>query len=263
MKKKIKKIISNFIPTGTIKNIIKNYYYNIFAPNYIKYDYDSNTHIYITTFNNIVIKTTNPLYNIVDDFNYYLNFYKLKKNDIVIDAGANVGCLSLYFSKLVGENGKIYAFEPDTFNIDEFKSNLQLNVLSQNIIILDLLLWNENIMVDFNESGTVGSSANWIPENAIIVKKQAIRIDDWVKNNDINKLDFIKMDIEGAEIEALDGCVQTILKLKPNFAIASYHIIDGEPTYIKVEAFFKKIGYPYKTIRFNKSEIITFAGKTL
>ena len=71
------------------------------------------------------------------------------------------------------------------------------------------------------------------------------------------------MDIEGAEIEALEGCVQTVQKLSQNFAIASYHFVNGEQTYIKVEEFFKKINYPYKTVRFRKNEIITFAGRSI
>ena len=71
------------------------------------------------------------------------------------------------------------------------------------------------------------------------------------------------MDIEGAEIEALDGCLQTIRDFSPNFAIASYHVVNGEQTYIKVEEFFKNINYPCKTIRFRKNEIITFAGASI
>lgn len=125
------------------------------------------------------------------------------------------------------------------------------------------MLWNENKLVDFYEAGTVGSSAVWIPDTDKCVKKEAVRIDDWVAKNNIQILDFIKMDIEGAEIEALEGCIQTIEKLKPNFAIASYHIVDGAATYIKVEEFFKKRNYPYKTVRFRKNEIITFAGASI
>lgn len=178
-----------------------------------------------------------------------------------MDAGANNGYISLYFSKLAGPDGKVYAFEPDAINIGHIKENIALdNTLDNNIVIQDLLLWNENTMVDFYEAGTVGSSAVWKPEGEKLVKKEAVTIDDWVKRHNITKLDFIKMDIEGAEIEAMEGCVETLKNLKPNFAIASYHIVNGEPTYIKMEAFFKRHDYPYKTVTFKKNEIITFAG---
>jgi FkbM family methyltransferase len=220
--------------------------------------------VFKTIFEQVSLLTNEALYFIVPNFNYYQHFYKVKERDIIIDAGANCGHLSIFFSKLVGKNGKIYAFEPDKFNIVRINKNIELNKdLESNIKIEELLLWNENKLVDFYEAGTVGSSAVWIPENESCVQKEAIRIDDWVLMNKIEKLDFIKMDIEGAEIAALEGCVQTIENLSPQFAIASYHIVYGEATYIKVEAFFKKLNYPYKTVRFRKNEIITFAGRLI
>ncbi|TRX20990.1 FkbM family methyltransferase [Flavobacterium franklandianum] len=220
--------------------------------------------VFKTVFKEVSLITNEALYFIVPDFNYYQHFYKVQPNNVVLDAGANCGHLSIFFSKLVGKNGIVYAFEPDTFNIKRINSNKQLNNdLLDNIRIEELLLWNENKLVDFYEAGTVGSSAVWIPDTDKCVKKEAVRIDHWVTKNNIKKLDFIKMDIEGAEIEALDGCVQTIENLKPNFAIASYHIVEGAATYIKVEEFFKKMNYPYKTVRFRKNEIITFAGASV
>lgn len=194
--------------------------------------------VYKTGYQNTSLLTKEALYPIVADFAYYQHCYQVKTGDVVIDAGANCGHLTVFFSKLVGQNGKIYAFEPDKFNIERIQKNMTLNPdLVDNIKIEDLLLWDKNEWIDFYEAGTVGSSAVWMPDTEHCVKKQAVTIDDWVKNSHIQKLDFIKMDIEGAEIEALDGCVETIKNLQPNFAIASYHIVNGEKTHIKVEAF--------------------------
>lgn len=267
MKKKIKKIISAIFPNGDVKERIKLAYYSINKPKHTFYGLlkgNENKLAFKTTFKGISIITNEALYFIVPDFNYYQHFYKIKEADVVLDAGANCGHLSIFFSKLVGKDGEIYAFEPDRFNVERINSNRCLNKdLSNNIKIEELLLWNENKLVDFYEAGTVGSSAVWIPDADKCVQKEAIRIDDWVLKNNMKKLDFIKMDIEGAEIEALDGCEATIKNLKPNFAIASYHIVDGEATYLKVEEFFKKMNYPYKTVRFRKNEIITFAGASI
>jgi len=267
MKKKIKKIISAIFPSGDLKEQIKLMYYSINKPKDTSYELlknDENKVAFKTVFKEVSLVTNEALYFIVPDFNYYQHFYKVKANDVVLDAGANCGHLSIFFSKLVGKNGLVYAFEPDTFNIERINTNIKLNKdLSNNIKIEELLLWNENKLVDFYEAGTVGSSAIWIPDTDKCVKKEAIRIDDWVTKNNIQELDFIKMDIEGAEIEALEGCIQTIQNLKPNFAIASYHIVDGEATYIKVEEFFKKRNYPYRTVTFRKNEIITFAGESV
>lgn len=266
MIKKIKKIISALFPNGNLKEQIKLVFYSINRPKHTSYELvkEEGKTAFKTTFEQVSLITNEALYFIVPDFNYYQHFYKVKADDIVLDAGANCGHLSLFFSKLVGKEGLVYAFEPDFINIERINRNKQLNKdLADNIKIEELLLWDENKLVDFYETGTVGSSAVWIPDADKCVQKQAVRIDDWVLKNNIKKLDFIKMDIEGAEIEALVGCVQTIEALKPNFAIASYHIVNGEPTYIKIEAFFKKMNYPYQTVRFRKNEIITFAGPSV
>lgn len=267
MKKNIKRIISAIFPSGGIKEQIKLAYYSINKARNVSYELltdNENKVVFKTTFDQVSIITNEALYYIVPDFNYYQHFYKVKADDVIIDAGANCGHLSIFFSKLIGSNGKVFAFEPDVFNIKRIDSNIKLNKdLLENIKIKELLLWDENEFIDFCEAGTVGSSAVWIADTDKCVKKEAVRIDDWVVKNNIQKLDFIKMDIEGAEIEALDGCVETINNLKPNFAIASYHIVNGEATYIKVEAFFKKMNYPYKTVRFPKNEIITFAGEAI
>lgn len=267
MKKQVRKFISKLIPKGNIKEKVKWHFYNFMSSKNTTFELIKgmdNKFIYKTLFQDLSINTNEALYFVVPDFNYYQHIYKVKNSDIVIDAGANCGHLSILFSKIIGEKGVVYAFEPDQFNIIKIKENISLNNdCADNIKIESLLLWNENKKVDFYESGTVGSSAVWIPDSEKCVKKEAIRIDDWVLNNNITKLDYIKMDIEGAEIEALEGCVQTIKNLSPNFAIASYHIVKGEPTYIKVEEFFKKYNYPYKTVRFNKKEIITFAGSSI
>ena len=264
LKKKLKKFISLLIPKGYTKEKIKLFFYKLNKPKNTDFSISKNgiKTIFKTTLGDTTLYTNEGLYPIVNDFDYYEHFYKIQKNDVVMDAGANVGHLSLYFSKKVGENGQVHSFEPDKFNIESLKANMALNAdLDSNIIIYDLLLWNENTLIDFEEAGTVGSSAVWFSGQNAVTKKQAVTIDHWVEENNIKRLNFIKMDIEGAELEALDGCVETIKRFRPNFAIASYHYVNGEQTYIKVEEFFKKLNYPFKTVAFKGHEIITYAGE--
>lgn len=264
LKKKVKKAISFIVPKGYAKERIKLFFYSFFKRKGISFEIlkKGDKVIYKTTYDKTVLLTNEALYPIAEDFNYYQHFYKTKENDIVVDAGANLGHISIFFSKQVGANGKVYCFEPDKFNIERLNNNRRLNsdLPDTTILIEDLLLWNENCLVDFEEAGTVASSAVWFSDNAKIVKKQAVTLDSWAKEKQLTQLDMIKMDIEGAEIEALDGCIEVIKQFKPNFAIASYHIVNGERTYIKVEEFFKKMNYPCKTITFRGNEIITFAG---
>ncbi|PHR74590.1 MAG: methyltransferase [Lutibacter sp.] len=264
IKKTIKKGISFFIPKGILKEEIKLKFYNLFSPKFVKFEIvKENTLkiIYKTIYNDLCFFTEQALYSIVPDFDYYQFFYKVKENDVIIDGGANVGILSMLFMKKTKAKGYVYCFEPDRLNINMMKSNFVLNKdLYKNYDIIDSLMWSKNELIDFQESGTVASSALWFSDDIDIVKKQAISLDEWSEDMKLEKIDFIKMDIEGAELEAIKGCKEIIEKFQPNFAIASYHMVNGELTYIKLEEFFKEINYPFVTKKFRGNEIITFAG---
>ncbi len=67
----------------------------------------------------------------------------IKKGDTVIDVGANIGFFTLFFRSLVGDNGKIIAFEPEKKNFEILKKNIQVNNL-RNVEIHNLALGSEN-----------------------------------------------------------------------------------------------------------------------
>lgn len=266
LKKKTKKVLSNVLPNGDFKEIAKNFWYNLFSNRNVKFKLirrkQSNL-IFETFYKNHTFLTYQPLYNIILDFDYYQHYYKVKRGDVIIDGGSNIGILSLLFAKLVGVKGKVFSFEPDKYNIKEMRSNFRLNNMTDSLNIQEDLIWSSEDLIDFQESGTVASSAFWFSDETNIVKKKTISLDKWIIKNGVNRLDYIKMDIEGAELEAIKGCKEIILKYQPNFAIASYHVINNEPTYVKLEEFFKEMNYPYITKKFNSYEIITFAGPAI
>ncbi|WP_165453912.1 FkbM family methyltransferase [Hyunsoonleella flava] len=207
--------------------------------------------------------TKKPLYFLVHDIDKYEKYYKIEKDNVVFDAGANEGALSIIYSQKVGVRGKVFSFEPDSVNTGLLKKNLDLNTEVENIDVVKKGLWNKSETLQFFEAGNVGSSIFYEDEKSKQVTIQGISIDDFVELQNLNKLDFIKMDIEGAEIKALEGAVKTIEKLKPNFAIASYHMVDKKLTYIAVERFFKHLNYPFKTEFFDDGEIIVYAGNSV
>lgn len=262
MKKNLRKTLSKLLPKGRFKDQLKLWFYNNSTSLPARFSLEGAA--YGTKFGQNTFITTSPLYRVVEDFDFYTHFYKPGGADKIIDAGANQGFISLYFASLIDPNGIVWSFEPDSKNIDTINKNMALNPdKAPRIEIVDLLLWDKDEMVEFYEAGSVGSSAHYIPDNNNIVMKRATTLDNWVRENGILQIDFIKMDIEGAELEAIKGALETIKNFKPDFAIASYHIINGEPTFIKLEKIFESIGYPYKTIHFNKKEIITFAGPSV
>lgn len=250
----------NLIPDG-IRKKIKLYYYNFKNEDFHFSVEDGN---YRTkSIKGWSILTNSPLYFIIRDIQRYEKYYSVGSGDIVLDGGANVGILSLVYSKKVKHSGTVFAFEPDQKNILHLKENIALNTDVENIFLQERGLWNEENEILFYESGTVGSSVFPHGETAIKKNIEVTTIDNFVKTRNLPKLDFVKMDIEGAEIQALIGAKRTIEKMQPNFAIASYHIVNGVQTYKKVERVFEDLNYPFYTEVFSDGEIITYAGPNL
>lgn len=199
----------------------------------------------------------------------YLKKYNLKEGDIVFDCGAYCGISSYYFSKLVGETGKVYAFEPDKLNYKMLLKNIELHNL-KNVIPINKGIWDKTDTLLFNTEGALGSALVNVFDRKIEATKNkvdVVSITDVVKEYNIPKIDFIKMDIEGAEIAAVEGIKDYLKNNDINFAIASYHVVDNERTYKKLESIFEEIGYDAETIRLysdrDTGSLITYAKKNL
>lgn len=150
----------------------------------------------------------------------------VKPGDIIIDAGANAGLYSIFYSKLVGKQGRVYAFEPDLKTYSLLKENLQLNNCT-NVTTFNAALSNKEgfvEMVAYNPDSLKikdGDAFKYMQDVADVhadVKPgfvNAYKLDDTKELNTLAKIDFIKIDVEGAELLVLEGAVQTILKYKP------------------------------------------------
>jgi len=146
----------------------------------------------------------------------YDNIVKAKEDDVVFDVGAYVGDTALWFSRLVRHRGKVYAFEPEPENFR--KLNLERN-RTQNIVPLPLALSDdEGEMVIFGSgsSATVANDDNGIPVMVTTIGKI-------VKDNNLTRIDFIKMDVEGHELNVLKGAAETIKTFEPSLALSAYH----------------------------------------
>ena len=144
---------------------------------------------------------------------------KIKPGDVVIDAGIG-GYIqpTIDFSNIVGTNGKVIGFELDPKYYENAKNNLgQYN----NITLHNIGLWKESGEVKFYSSPYDDSR---IQENNPNIQTAAkvTDLDSWLEEHHLS-CDFIKMDIEGAELSALQGAVQTLAKFRPNLSICLYH----------------------------------------
>jgi len=167
---------------------------------------------------------------ILEQYAYKLNnktVIGVEQGDVVLDIGACWGDTALYFASKSGEAGKVYSFEFIPDNLKLFKINKSLNpLLSERIEIVERPVSKEsNQHVYFKDFGP-GSEVVTHPFEGQTGSTTTISIDDFVKKYNVTKVDFIKMDIEGAEPYALQGAIETIKTFKPKLAIAIYHSMD-------------------------------------
>ncbi len=167
---------------------------------------------------------------ILEQYAYKLDgkpIVQVEPGDVVIDAGACWGDTALYFAHKVGENGKVYSFEFIPDNIKLFNINRSFNPhLTSRIELIEHPISNVTGDKIFFKDNGPGSKVEMQPFEGQTGSTTTITIDDLVKKNNIEKVNFIKMDIEGAEPNALKGAIETIKKFRPKLAIATYHSMD-------------------------------------
>ncbi len=171
----------------------------------------------------------------------YLKYYGLNVGDTVIDAGGYKGTFTAYASKVVGKNGRIITFEPDYENFKDLQETVALNKLT-NVTLLNKALWSKERTLKFNSKHTAGASFffNAGPHAKDV---QAVTLDAELGRLGVEKVDFIKMDIEGSEIEALNGSKRTLGSNDINMSVASYHVVGGQETSETVEETLSHFGY--------------------
>jgi FkbM family methyltransferase len=187
----------------------------------------------------------------------YLEEYVPREGDVVIDVGAYTGDTALIFSKLVGEKGRVICFEPDSYCFQKLVKNKALRL--KNVVALKRLLWSRKTVVKFAETNTIGSSVFSAGGYGRIRRVRATTLDEELRRLNLDRVDFIKMDVEGAEIEILKGASRTLRNNAPRLAIATYHVVRGRQTREEVERILRRLGYETKTIFW--PETITTAWK--
>lgn len=159
---------------------------------------------------------------------------KADTGDVVIDLGGCYGDTAIYFSNYVGNSGKVYVYEFIPSNIQIMNKNLALNNLSSNVTIVDKPVWNKSgLKIYFKEAGGA-SLVSLDPIPNADGETLTTTLDDWAKSINLNKIDFIKADIEGAEPYALKGAIEVIKKHKPKLAFSIYHNMDDFTGIVKL-----------------------------
>ena len=161
---------------------------------------------------------------------------RVKEGDIVVDAGGCWGDTALYFAQRAA---RVYCYECVPANILILKKNLKLNPkLAQKISLVPKALDREpGKTLTFSDNGPSSQSA------AEGVAVTTDTIDNLVSSNALKQVDFIKMDIEGAEMDALVGAERTIRSHRPRLAISVYHSLED---FVRIPKWIASLGLGYK-----------------
>lgn len=158
--------------------------------------------------------------------------------DIVFDIGANIGAFSIPFSKKVGIHGQVFSFEPQRFINKILGNNKSLNNL-KNIKIFNSGVGNKEFFlelneIDYSEHGNFGGIGlkeyydNSLAAKVINNKKYKVKIIKLDKFLNLDKCDFVKIDVELMELDVLCGGKNFIEKFRPIMWIENHQVYPNE-----------------------------------
>ncbi|MFL6339795.1 MAG: FkbM family methyltransferase [Nitrososphaeraceae archaeon] len=168
-----------------------------------------------------------------------------KKGDIVIDIGAHIGRYTITSSKRVGNTGKVVAIEADPDNFRILKRNIALNNLT-NVLPLNYAVFSTRTRMKLYEQSASAKYNSLMLARAAksrnYVEVNADTLDSILMQNGINQVNWIKIDVEGAELEVLKGSAKT-LSGENIFLFVEIHNINDPSHYDNVINFLKYHNY--------------------
>ena len=144
----------------------------------------------------------------------------IDEKDIVIDCGVGWGDTTVYFAAATGGEGAVHSFDVLEEGLVALQSQLDINPSIKNVTSVLSAVSNVDGEDVYISSLGPGSHVTTARTGRAV---KTLTLDSYVEFNELSSVDFIKMDIEGAEIPALHGARKTISKFKPKLAISVYH----------------------------------------
>lgn len=168
--------------------------------------------------------------------------FELKDGYIILDIGAHIGLFSILASKYA-KNGKIFGFEPSLENFNLLKENIKLNE-AKNIIPINKAIANKSGKREFFISPDSDASHSFLDRTfkgkKVIIDTSSLK--DFIRENKIKKIDFLKMDCECAEYEIIFKCPKEVLSKIQKIAM-EYHNMDEEKNGYKLKSFLEINGF--------------------
>jgi FkbM family methyltransferase len=163
--------------------------------------------------------------------------HEVRRGDIVLDCGANIG---MFVRKALSRGaGLVVAIEPAPSTLDALRRNFDAEIRAKRVIVYPKGVWDRDTEMDLtiNETNEGGDSVV-LGDSGPKVRVPLTTIDKIVAELNLPRVDFIKMDIEGAEKPAIRGAKNTIQRFRPRMSLSSEHFTDD---FIAIPALVKSI----------------------
>ena len=151
---------------------------------------------------------------------YQNDYVDVSPGDVVFDIGSHLGTFTR--SALSSGASLVVAFEPEPTNIACFKRSFEEEIRARRMILIEAAAWDEPGTLTFATPPIVNTATGKVDEAGELLV-EAVTIDSVVERLHLDRLDFIKMDIEGAEQRALAGARGLLTRFKPRMALSIYH----------------------------------------
>ncbi len=169
--------------------------------------------------------------------------FRVQPGDVIIDAGGFIGDTAALFCAKTGGDCQVHAFELLDESIALFRYNNALNGISDRVVLNKLALSDHSQGSLVIKQARLQGATSVEPGDGPGERIPTITLDDYVARHGLQRVDLIKMDIEGSEIPALHGAVQTIRRFRPKLALCLYHKWDDVLT---IPRFIAGLGIPYR-----------------
>jgi len=153
---------------------------------------------------------------------------------IIFDIGANIGFYALQFAAKVGHEGKVFAFEPVNWAFNKLSQNVEINTFN-NVILEKLALSDENLKdetIEFYASWPCeqGSQRDPIHGTGRKIKDVVdfLTLDNYVSMQKIQRIDLIKIDVDGYEYKVVKGGIQSLKKFRPILIVEFFNLALNE-----------------------------------
>ena len=147
---------------------------------------------------------------------------------MVFDLGGHLGMFTR--TALNRGAGKVVVFEPEPTNIDCFKKTFEEELADGKVVLVEAAAWSSVTTLTFTQEKGEHQSARARVSRSGEMEVPATTVDATVEQLGLQRLDFIKMDIEGSENHALRGAADVIQRFRPQMALCIYHGPDDAET---------------------------------